>query len=84
MIKIEYNYGENCDGASFDSVRIYDVDTNKTIVSASAYPLYECPEDATLERDIEPTSTVVDAFIAGYKAALEGVKYELIETKEDD
>jgi hypothetical protein len=66
MLKIEEAHGENSDGAATYEVRI--MRNNKTLKSFYAYPLYECPEDATLSRDLHYAYSAVDFFKLGYEA----------------
>lgn len=80
-MKLIYSSGYNSGDAMHDSAQIID-DDGKTLMSRSAYPLCECPEDATLERDINSTYDVIEAFILGYKAAQENKTYKFIEEEE--
>lgn len=46
IVTVKVVTGSNSDGASHETLFINDKEC------LSTYPLYECPEDATLERDI--------------------------------
>ena len=62
-MKIKIVQGKNFDGALTEEMYIDDKEV------LHAFPLYECPEDATLERDMISCSDVValmkEAWIAG-------------------
>lgn len=54
IVTIKVITGYNSDGASHETLYINDKE------QISTYPLYECPEDATLERDIVGASRFAD------------------------
>lgn len=49
---------------------LYDLDTEKCIFSVS--DLYECPEDATVDRDLTSADEIVDFIKLGMKYMQEG------------
>ena len=72
-------YGGNGEGAN------YEIDISKdgkTLIGFYAGPLQECPEDASLERDLSYVYLAKSFFKLGYEAGKnnEDVKYE---TKEE-
>lgn len=55
----------------------------KAILSFFAGPLYECPEDATLERDLGYAYKAVEFFRLGMEAAKAGEEVIFEERKEE-
>lgn len=62
--------GKNNDGAMHDELHI----NGKEVLSA--YPLYECPEDASLERDMTSCSEVETLMKRAYDAGKAGEPYK--------
>ena len=73
--------GKDSEGATWVELRV-----NGSSV-ASARPLYECPEDATLERDLSYVYEITDLMEQAYEAGKNGEKLEIIyvdETENDE
>lgn len=83
MLKIIEKHGEggNGEGANYNIKAVRD---GKTIASFYAGPLQECPEDASLERDLSYAYDAIKFFKLGYEAgkAREEIIFE--ETTEDE
>lgn len=77
MIKIIETHGEggNGDGANYE-IRIEK--DGKKLNGFYAGPLQECPEDASLERDLGYAYCAIDFFKLGYEAGKnnEEIEYE--------
>lgn len=71
MLKIIETHGEggNGDGANYSIKAERD---GKRIVGFSAGPLQECPEDASLERDLSYAYDAIKFFKLGYEAGKNG------------
>ena len=77
MITIIERHGKNSDEAANYEIEI--LLDGKRIAGFMANPLYECPEDASLERDMAFAYKAIDFFKLGYEA---GLIKEVVEYKE--
>jgi len=68
-MKVKIIRGTNSDGADHEEMYI----DGKSILSA--YPLYECPEDATLERNMISCDEVETLMRKAYEAGKAGEDY---------
>lgn len=73
-MKIKLKIGYNCDDAEFHEVEINGEG------AYSIYPLYECPEDAIIGRDLIDGRDIIQAIMLGFNAGKKGeeisVEYE--------
>lgn len=79
IVTVKVVTGFNSDGASHETLFINDKER------ISTYPLYECPEDATLERDIVGASqfaSLLENFLVKYKG--KKVKFVYEEEEEEE
>jgi hypothetical protein len=79
IVTVKVVTGFNSDGASHETLYINDKE------KISTYPLYECPEDATLERDIVGASrfaSLLEKFLVEHKG--KKVKFEYENEEEDE
>ena len=79
VVEVKVVTGSNSDGASHETLYI---NGKKSI---STYPLYECPEDATLERDIVGASrfaSLLKSFLIEHKGKKVKFVYEDEEEEE--
>jgi hypothetical protein len=79
IVTVKVVTGFNSDGASHETLYINDKE------KISTYPLYECPEDATLERDIVGASrfaSLLKSFLVEHKG--KKVKFEYENEGEDE
>lgn len=74
-MKVLIQTSENSDGAMIQKIVFNDT------TERHFYPLYECPEDATLERDMTNADDIAAYIKMGYDAAKRGEDLEII--KED-
>jgi len=74
-VTLTESHGRNSDGAATLEVDVTD-SVGNTVKSLSIYPLYECPEDASLERDMSFAYELADMFALGYNYGKEGVEVE--------
>lgn len=70
-MKVVITESYNDDGARSESM---EIDGKNAL---STYPLYECPEDATLERDMVSCSDVATLMYKAYQAGVEGESFSL-------
>ena len=70
--------GVNSDGASWLELII----DGKLVVSA--HPLYECPEDATLERDLSYAYEFAELMQHAYESGRNGEEFEIIYVDESE
>lgn len=70
-MKIEIIQDENSDGALCEEMKIDD----KSVLCV--FPLYECPEDASLERSMLSCSQVADYMQRAYDAGKSGEEFEI-------
>jgi hypothetical protein len=79
IVTVKVVTGYNSDGASREKLYINDEE------HISTYPLYECPEDATLERDIVGASrfaSLLENFLKEHKGKKVKFVYENEEEEE--
>lgn len=79
IVTVKVVTGYNSDGASHETLFINDEEC------ISTYPLYECPEDATLERDIVGASrfaSLLKSFLIEHKG--KKVKFVYEEGEEEE
>jgi hypothetical protein len=80
IVTVKVVTGFNSDGASHETLYINDKE------HISTYPLYECPEDATLERDIVGASrfaSLLKRFLVEHKGKKVKFVYEDEEEEEE-
>ena len=75
-MKIVIKQSENCDGAACEEMEINGKN------SLSVYPLYECPEDAIIGRNLVSCSDVAAYMADAYNAGKNGEEFS-IETIKD-
>lgn len=77
--------GTNSDGVANYAIKVEEIiDEGRPLIlfKESIYPLYECPEDATLERDMSFAYDLLTMFKLGLQLGKEGVEVRFI--KEED
>ena len=82
MLKIIERHGENTDYG-----KNYQIDIErdcKRIIGFCARPLQECPEDASLERDLAYAYMAVRFFKIGYEAGQNGEEVTFEELPEEE
>lgn len=77
-MKVKIIQGTNSDEAMHDKLYINDKEV------LSAYPLYECPEDASLERDMISCDDVESFMKIAYDAGKAGEPYECVYENEEE
>lgn len=77
-MKIVLHKGKNNDGFACETMEINGKH------AMSAYPLYECPEDATLERDITSCSEVVELMRKAHREGIRGNEFVVEEVEMED
>lgn len=82
MIKIVETFGVDENGSG--TYEINAMRDEKRIAGFSAYPLWECPEDATLERDMSFAYDALRFFKLGYEAGKAGELVEYEEKQEEE
>ncbi|QDX93608.1 hypothetical protein EEL30_15660 [Brevibacillus laterosporus] len=76
-MQIKLIHGTDCN----DAARL-DIEVNgKPAIWAS--PLYDCPEDATLERDLNFVYNIPDLMRQAYEAGKNGEPFEVVEVDEE-
>ncbi len=80
MITIKETTGTNSDGAGTYEIEVSK--DGKKVAGFSAWPLYECPEDATLERDMGFAYDAIEFFKLGYEAGKNGEEIVFKEVEE--
>lgn len=75
---IKITRGKNSDGAAWEEMEVVGHG------SESTYPLYECPEDASLERDMISCSAISDWMLLAYKAGVARETFEVITENENE
>lgn len=69
-------------GKDWNDAAILEIEVNgKTEISA--YPLYECPEDATLERDLNFVYRIPRLMKQAYEAGKSGEPFVITEVDEE-
>jgi hypothetical protein len=71
-----------CDGYSNDSIEM--TADNGDTYSNCANPLYECPEDAILERDLISCYSILKAVKIAYEAGKRGEELIIEELEDED
>jgi len=82
MITIIESNGEDENGSAKYEVKVKRDD--EKLAGFYAGPLWECPEDATLERDLGYAYNAVTFFKIGYEAGQKGEPVEYIEKEMED
>lgn len=82
MLKIIETTGEDSNGSGRYEVEIWR--DGEKVTGFHARPLYECPEDATLERDLHYAYSAVNFFKLGYEAGKNNEEVVFEELSEDD
>lgn len=77
MVIVKVVTGYNSDGASHETLYINDKE------KISTYPLYECPEDAILERDIVGASRFAD-LLESFLVEHKGKKVKFVYEEEEE
>lgn len=77
-MKIKITVGNNYDGCEWQEMSIDDKHV------ASVYPLYECPEDAIIGRDLISCKEIVSYMKQAYEAGKRGEEFEVEEVKDAD
>jgi len=83
MLKIIEQHGDggNGDGANYHITAVRD---GVTVAGFYAGPLQECPEDASLERDLSYAYDAVKFFKLGYEAGKNGEEVTFEEAPEEE
>jgi hypothetical protein len=76
-MKIVITESYNSDGARGESM---EIDGKSAL---STYPLYECPEDATLERDMVSCSDIAKLMYSAYQSGVDGDSFSLDTVQEE-
>lgn len=80
MITIEEVNGKNGDGEATYKISIKK--DGKKIKGFSVYPMYDCPEDATLGRDLGFAYDAIDFFKLGYELGKNNEEVEYVVREE--
>lgn len=78
MMEVRLIHGSDWNGAARLEIEV----NGKTAVLA--YPLYECPEDAKLERDMSFVYDIPDLMREAYEAGKNGEPFVVAEESEDE
>ncbi|WNF07450.1 hypothetical protein [Brevibacillus borstelensis] len=77
MMEVKLIHGKDWNDAASLEIEV----NGKTEISA--YPLYECPEDATLERDLNFVYDIPDLMRQAYEAGRNGEPFVITEVDEE-
>jgi hypothetical protein len=77
-MEIKLIHGSNYDDAASLVIKV----NGKSVVRA--FPLYECPEDATLERDLDYVYDIPMLMEKAYEAGKNGEEFVVIEENESE
>lgn len=70
-------------GRNYDGYETLSIEVDGRSV-ANVYPLYECPEDALLERDLSFAYDIPELMHAAYEAGRRGEPFNIIEVDESE